>query len=258
MDLYTTCNGLSHNLMELLSEQPESYDNLFINSISKNEIDVVKYLIDQNFPIKSLDKCFNIIIYHRNLEMIEIFIKSGFIINPELGKTFFDGRTYLCREKRSLHLAKFLFESGININYDYDYMKMYGSDENIELLDYLMTNNIINESSMNLIYKSDICSLNFIKMLFKHNPSMNLDPYLTKVISLTENDDDDIDLTVEIIKFLISSGANPNNEKAIRICYINGKYKLLKLLLDNGARADSISLLDLPIVKLLYDYGGQI
>ena len=254
MNLCTIYRGLQHNLEEFLSTLSEPYDGLFLNSICKNEIDVVKYLIDQNFPIESLDMCFTDIIRCRNLEILKVFVRAGYMINPILGKVFFKGTNFPCMKERSIHLAKFLFESGININYDFDYATVYVSDENIELLDYLITNNMINNSSMNLIYKNYAYSLNFIKMLFKHNSSMNLEPYLMKAVLSKDEDEDDDE---EIIKFLILNGANLS-EEVIRTCYTNRKYNLLKLLLENGARADSISLLDIPIVKLLYDYGGRI
>lgn len=233
---------------DLLSTWTDSYDKLYLKAINELNMDLLKYLIQGNYPIKSIDKCFVAIIQGGNLEALHIFVTAGYIPNSSLGKYFLKTARFASK----LSLIKYLYESQIHIDYiiRYDPENFYVINNNVvDVFDYLLENNMIDQLSIDAINEMALvyAYVPLYKMVLKYNPDVNLDLWLEEAIHSSWDS----------ISFLISMGANPNynNSELIKGAYMKNDEELLKLLLDKGGDVSNVSLTDLPIVKLLYDRG---
>lgn len=236
---------------DLLSGWIGSCDALYHKAIRELNIDLLKYLIQGNYPIEFIDECFVAIIKKGNLELLQIFVLAGYIPNPSLGEYFLREALHADR----LPMIKYLSENQIHL----DYIIRYNPDNYcisthlVNVFGYLLENNMIDQLSINSINELALVSdyLQLLKIVLKYNSDINLDLWLKKAV---------INNSFESIYFLISIGANPNfnNSELVKYAYTHNHDELLKLLLDNGADASNICLTDLPIVKLLYDHGGRI
>lgn len=245
--------GESILLEKLFAEWIGPCDDLYLWAIENNEINLLKYLIQNNYLLESSDKCFIAIFYHARLEILHLFVSSGYIPNSSLGKDFLRERDYATNK---LPLIKYLFEKDIYINYNFSCWSEIRDDgcismNQVEIFDYFLSNNIVDQSSICVIYGlvNIFSFVSLYEMLLKHNPNMILS--LQKAVMKNN---------LNCIEFLISKGAdvNYNNSEAVKHAYATNNYHLMKLLLEAGANVDSINLLDKPMIKLLYDYGVRI
>ena len=237
--------------------------SLMCNAIYKNDIDVVKYLIENEYPLNDADGCYDTpvlaAIKNDNITILKLLLDNGAFVNDTISQHIrYEPLYCACYEKKNNDIIKLLIEYGANPNFPglYNYndcpLFMIVKNNNLEIFKILYEKGYhltYNKNMGSLLYNATFTNnIEIVKMIidagydninekicyYKDYPKKELKFISTPLLSAVIHDN------LDVAKLLIENGANLNDtlingENSLYIACYNENYNIVELLLNNNA-----------------------